>query len=317
MYPRPQNLAESRQVLRVLQQYGEVVMYRHLKYESPTPTLNAALAIYRTQTSAHNVINASPIRFHLQHGDNGWTSKISQDASLEGVNLKKSNGNEERENEDADGTPQEGSTSDLAEINRLPREDLQMHDISDQDEAAGLDGRALIGPDEKWGSKYFETNEKGYRSSGKLSHAPTETFSQSFDPPKASNDSIKKHNKKSAHKIAEELTTHAQASLTPQKEETTMSPTPAKEFELIVAQSLFNHQAYIERQGYYSGFNPDMKTIMAADLQGRVPLEGFVDCRLSKANVPLRQRLLKKERARPWQTLREMWENGRRARGEI
>lgn len=32
IYPRPQNLAESREVLRVLRQYGEVIMYKHLKF---------------------------------------------------------------------------------------------------------------------------------------------------------------------------------------------------------------------------------------------------------------------------------------------
>ena len=31
IYPRPRNLGESREVLRVLQQYGDVVMYKHLK----------------------------------------------------------------------------------------------------------------------------------------------------------------------------------------------------------------------------------------------------------------------------------------------
>lgn len=31
IHPRPGNLAESSEVLRVLQQYGEVVMYKHLK----------------------------------------------------------------------------------------------------------------------------------------------------------------------------------------------------------------------------------------------------------------------------------------------
>lgn len=31
IHPEPQNLAESTEVLRVLQQYGEVVMYKHLK----------------------------------------------------------------------------------------------------------------------------------------------------------------------------------------------------------------------------------------------------------------------------------------------
>ena len=31
VYPRPQNLAESRGILRVLEKYGEVVVYKHLK----------------------------------------------------------------------------------------------------------------------------------------------------------------------------------------------------------------------------------------------------------------------------------------------
>ena len=31
IHPRPRNLAESREVLHVLQQYGEIVVYKHLK----------------------------------------------------------------------------------------------------------------------------------------------------------------------------------------------------------------------------------------------------------------------------------------------
>lgn len=31
IHPQPHDLAESREVLRVLQRYGEVVMYKHLK----------------------------------------------------------------------------------------------------------------------------------------------------------------------------------------------------------------------------------------------------------------------------------------------
>ena len=31
VYPRPRNLAESREILRVLEGYGEVVMFKHLK----------------------------------------------------------------------------------------------------------------------------------------------------------------------------------------------------------------------------------------------------------------------------------------------
>ena len=31
VYPRPRNLAESREILRVLEGYGQVIMYKHLK----------------------------------------------------------------------------------------------------------------------------------------------------------------------------------------------------------------------------------------------------------------------------------------------
>lgn len=37
VYPRPRNLAESREILRVLEGYGEVVMYKHLKVSISQP----------------------------------------------------------------------------------------------------------------------------------------------------------------------------------------------------------------------------------------------------------------------------------------
>ncbi|KAI4251838.1 MAG: hypothetical protein LQ352_004629 [Teloschistes flavicans] len=297
--PRPQNLAESRQVLRVLQQYGEVIMYRHLK------------------TAAHDAINASPIRFCLERGENGWTSRISQDASLEGLDVEPSHVNGEKESDNLDEPSQHPSTSgsDLYDENEVPRGELLSYDRYSHEEAAVLDAPALISPEQKWG-RFFEALE---RKSGP-SQGPKDTSKEtSSEPPKTlQSGSIKKRNKRRALSIAEELAAHIQASPSRQeKKDSPMSPVPEKEFELTIAQSLFNHQAYIERQGYYAGFNPDMKTIMAADLKGRVPLEGLADCRLSKTDVPLRQRLLKKERARPRQTLREMWEAGRKSRGEV
>ena len=36
IHPQPSNLAESREVLRVLQQYGELIMYKHLKVRTVT-----------------------------------------------------------------------------------------------------------------------------------------------------------------------------------------------------------------------------------------------------------------------------------------
>ena len=92
---------------------------------------------------------------------------------------------------------------------------------------------------------------------------------------------------------------------------------PAREFELTVSRSLLNHQAYIERQGYYEGFNPDMKTLMAGDLKRRVPLEGYADCRLLREETPLRLRLKRKDEKRREVSLRGMWEEWKGERGEL
>jgi len=35
IHPRPLNLSESRQVLRTLEEYGEITMYKHLKVWLP------------------------------------------------------------------------------------------------------------------------------------------------------------------------------------------------------------------------------------------------------------------------------------------
>lgn len=68
IHPRPRNLAESRQILRVLQEYGRVVMYKHLKYEPEAPAHNSAIAIYQNPSSAKDLIDASPITFELEVG---------------------------------------------------------------------------------------------------------------------------------------------------------------------------------------------------------------------------------------------------------
>ena len=84
---------------------------------------------------------------------------------------------------------------------------------------------------------------------------------------------------------------------------------PIKEFQLWVTPSHMNHQAYIERQGYYGEFVPNRKTIMAEDLEGRVPLEGLCDCRLKKEEVPLRVRNNRKAKGFPEPfSLRALWE---------
>jgi hypothetical protein len=64
--PRPANLSESREIYRVLQRFGELSMYKSLKYEYHNPADNIALAIYRDTSSAQRALDASPIRFALE-----------------------------------------------------------------------------------------------------------------------------------------------------------------------------------------------------------------------------------------------------------
>ncbi|MCJ1332524.1 hypothetical protein MMC10_009217 [Thelotrema lepadinum] len=61
--PRPRSLAESGQVLRILRRYGEVDVYKHLKYERSSPAPNTALAIYRNAEDASRATKAQTLSF--------------------------------------------------------------------------------------------------------------------------------------------------------------------------------------------------------------------------------------------------------------
>ena len=91
-------------------------------------------------------------------------------------------------------------------------------------------------------------------------------------------------------------------------------PTPLRETQLLISPSTLNHASYIARQGYYSRYQPRFKTVMAADLQHRVPLEGMADLRIGKEEIPLRvrQKNEERERERARMTLRDLWEEGMR-----
>ncbi|KAI8933929.1 hypothetical protein NX059_009622 [Plenodomus lindquistii] len=74
--PRPANLSESREILRVLRRFGEVSMFKYMKYEYQNPLNNVALAIFRDATSAQAALDASPIRFALERVATNDTSTL-------------------------------------------------------------------------------------------------------------------------------------------------------------------------------------------------------------------------------------------------
>lgn len=62
--PRPSNLGESREILRLISQFGEVEYFKNLKYDYLSAP-NAALVIYKDEDAAQHCLRRSPIRFRM------------------------------------------------------------------------------------------------------------------------------------------------------------------------------------------------------------------------------------------------------------
>lgn len=63
--PAPSDIRQSREILKLLKGYGDVTMFRNLKYDKTNRAKDAILAVFRTSDSAAEVLRASPIRFSL------------------------------------------------------------------------------------------------------------------------------------------------------------------------------------------------------------------------------------------------------------
>lgn len=263
IHPRPRNLHESRQILRVLERFGEVVMYKNLRvgvsisphlhmrvlslvmetgmtdsttfnpqYESQVPAPNTALAIYGHATSASNLINASPVRFTLQETTAPAPTPLHQPGPFA---------------------------------------------IEDDEVDAALNAHRAPG---KPGAEEMLAE-----------HTPT---GRNRSPASAN--------------AGKPERTEATAS----KHSAARAPTPAsvREFQVTANLSTFNHQAYIERQAHYGGFNVDLKSLVAEDLAASVPLLGLADILARKVEVPGRILSRRAEELGKMKSLREVWEEG-------
>ena len=62
--PRPSDLGESREVMRLLSQFGEIEYFKNMKYDIlSAPT--AALIVYKEEGAAQACLKRSPIRFRM------------------------------------------------------------------------------------------------------------------------------------------------------------------------------------------------------------------------------------------------------------
>ena len=62
--PRPSNIGESREILRLISQFGHVEHFRNLKYDALSAP-NAAIVIFKEEEAANACLKRSPIRFRL------------------------------------------------------------------------------------------------------------------------------------------------------------------------------------------------------------------------------------------------------------
>ncbi|KAJ9657757.1 hypothetical protein H2201_008070 [Coniosporium apollinis] len=67
----------------MLQTFGDVVMFKSLKYEQPSPAPNTAIAIFSHAESASKVLKASPLRFTLERVSGEEATRDQDDNVLE------------------------------------------------------------------------------------------------------------------------------------------------------------------------------------------------------------------------------------------
>lgn len=273
IHPRPRNLAESRQILQVLQEYGRVVVYKHLKYEPEAPAHNSAIAIYQNPSSAKDLIDASPLTIELEVG------KIASAYATTDPDLNT-------------------SVTNFADDESVKQ--CEEHRTVAGSRTSGTLPKAVSSPPQSKVDKLataFAPVAEPISECNLPSQSTLRDQSPHVPPPPTD------------HPISPPISTPRASPLE--------SETELREFRLQISYSQGNHQEYIKRQAYYGGFKLDTSSIMAEDLEGRVPLEGMVDCAINKPEVPLWVRDMRKDKNEKVGigSLRKLWEEGRRSRG--
>ena len=241
------------------------------------------MAIYQDNESAERIINASPLRFALGKVD-GSSEYVSAREQAD-----KQAEAERTENEDrplTQETPEDETQEEFKEARR-PR--TQRMTVEETFEAlkAFTKGRTI--PDSE-ASQMPTTTPK-----------PTKPFTPNPTPSNLSPTSLP--------------FPPSSFYMQPPK------PESPREFHLTITRSVLNHHAYVQRQHYYGPFNLELRSLMASDLKGRVPVEGMRDCELGRQERVLRVRLKRWEREKDGGKgrggLREIWERGQKARSEV
>ncbi|MCJ1396544.1 hypothetical protein MMC18_009435 [Xylographa bjoerkii] len=287
IHPRPRTVQESREVLRVLEQYGEVTMFKNLKYEPHAPAPNSALAIYRNAEAAERAMKASPVSFVFGEVGNiterGNTtasdSRVPEPVEFNRVNVTKqvvTNNIQERKDGDTEKEPTTNTPDAFA-----------------------------------WGATFSDPTSSSSIDDPSSSKSGTWPFPNSHVP-SVSSPPISPSYSEARSPIQ---TSYHEPQFTNNSSE------PRREVSLSISPSGLNHYSYIARQYYYGQWWPNTRTIPGDDLSQRAPMQGFSDVRLNMPEVPVRLRMKREQESqlhnkRGLRRLRELWERGMCERGE-
>ncbi|KAK0642851.1 hypothetical protein DIS24_g8666 [Lasiodiplodia hormozganensis] len=290
VYPRPATLSESRELLHVLQQFGEVTMFKSLRFDYLQPAQNSCLAIYRDSTSAASLLKASPLRFTLEPVGGDHVGEPHEQTSQ---------------------SAREDATAPALDADL----DLDMVDVMDDAEFTIKDGpskpgaeemirpstllnqtiNAFLEPREAAQSAQHDTASSdvsdGARSETSSASPDTEVVNQT-EPDYAAEqqpgpDSAPKH---------------------------VPEPQRTRVFHVVADTSEMNHRDYIERTFWYGPYNPRARTNSFMDLTARGVPSAIADIKARKPERPMRQVERLREEASRRPTLRQIWQQGQQQR---
>ena len=265
------------------------------------------MAIFRSTSAAQSLLDASPLRFELKEGKSEWTLIDSDLSAFDQAEKNRQKEEwiafEEEQQRRYEKAAQEQEDVDIVNDDISSAASIDSHSSK---ATRGETSFPVKDGSTRWGATFG--SEKS------TPNAPAPSPSPSPSPPKARPPPTFTPNPLPPTP----MNPFAEAPFPPPEALPLPSTSPQRrELHLSISRSFTNHDAYIKRQGYYGDFKLNRKTIMAEDLENRVPLEGMLDVSLSKEEVPLRIRIRKQEKqVQKSISLREMWEQGRRERSE-
>ncbi len=264
--PRPSNLGESREILRLLSGFGEIEYYKSLRYDALSHP-NAAYVIYKDAEAAKQCLKKSPIRFRM------GKAVIPQPAE-----------NEEVELEEDVGTNVDGLDSEV-ETRRgpsrtpfgmaAPRQRRAMSTSAVTNASAeGYRPFGLEPGTSQPGSWTQPTSREGRRSERFYGSHPFSDMSQTaMPPPRRANAQPKRR-----------------------PEPAPVLDPDARMFQITTNLSRRNFRDHVNVNHYHGNFALDTKTFAQAEMARKVPLPGLSCLNWKHAERPWH--VVKEERER-------------------